>query len=73
MLDVILIIAAGILQLIVTLYAVDISVRDNRKKNAGVIGAVGLAAIALTAVAGYHSYQYQEHLIREVSSIKQQL
>ncbi len=73
MLDVVLISIAGVFQLIVTAYAVDISVRENRKRNAVVIGVIGLVAILLTAWAAYDTVTAQEKLNNEVAAIKKQL
>jgi hypothetical protein len=73
MFDVILIGAAAILQLVVTGYAVDISVREHRVRNGVVIGIVGFVAITLTVWAAYDAYVSQEKLNTEIASIKKQL
>jgi hypothetical protein len=73
MLDVMLISLSGIFQLIVTWYAVHISVRHHRKRNAEVIGTVGLLAVILTGVAAYNANQDQEHLKEQLRGIKQEL
>lgn len=73
MMDVVLISVAGVFQLIVTWYAVDISVHENRIKNGVVIGVIGLAAICLTAWAAYDSFVSQEKLAAEVTAIRAQL
>ncbi len=73
MFDVILLSVAGVLQLIVTGYTVDISVRVHRIRNAVIIGFVGLAAVGLTAWGAYDGYISQEKLNTEIASIKKQL
>jgi hypothetical protein len=46
--DVLIAIGIGVSQLVITWYAVDISVRENRLRNAIIIGLVGFAGIGLT-------------------------
>jgi hypothetical protein len=71
--DVILLSIAGVLQLVVLWYTMDIAVRRHRIRNAIVIGFVGLDAVGLTAWAAYDAYISQERLNIEIASIKKQL
>jgi hypothetical protein len=73
MFDVILLSVAGVLQLVVLWYGVDIAVREHRVRNAIVIGAVGLLAVGLTGWAAFDAYVSQEKLNAEIASIKKQL
>ena len=73
MFDVVLIGGAALFQLVVTWYAVDISVREHRVRNGVIIGIVGLAAIILTVWAAYDSTQSQEKLSKEISEMRKQL
>jgi hypothetical protein len=73
MFDVILISVAALFQLGATIYSVDIAVRENRRRNAVVIGGLGLVAIILTIWAGYDAYVSQENLTGEITQIRKQL
>jgi hypothetical protein len=73
MLDIILIAVAELFQLAITWYAVDIAVRENRVRNAAIIGVAGIVAILLSAWAAYDSYISQEKLSNEVAQIRKQL
>jgi len=73
MFDMILLSVAGVFQLFVIWYTVDIAVRENRVRNAIVIGLVGLAAVGLTGWAAYDAYVSQDRLNAEIASIKKQL
>lgn len=58
--DVLIAIGIGLTQLAVTAYAVDISVKENRIKNAVVIGTVGLIGIGLTVAGTIRNSKSQE-------------
>lgn len=73
MFDVILMAVAAVLQLGVTIYSVDIAVREHRGKNATIIGVVGGLAIISTIWAGYDAYIVQDQLASDVASMKKQL
>jgi hypothetical protein len=58
--DVLIAFGIGLMQLAVTAYAVDISVRDNRIKNAVIIGIAGFIGIGLTVAGTIRNAQTQE-------------
>jgi hypothetical protein len=73
MLDAMLVVGVAVTQVIVTWYAVDISVRENRKRNAAVIGVVGLLGIILTGWAAVRSGNAQEELRGQVTAMGKDL
>lgn len=58
-------------QLIITLYAVDISVKEHRQRNAVVIGLLGLAGIGLTVFATIRNGVTQRRLEAQIQVITQ--
>jgi hypothetical protein len=58
-------------QLIITLYAVDISVKEHRRRNAVIIGLLGLAGISLTVFATIRNGVAQKDLEAQIQVITQ--
>jgi hypothetical protein len=73
MFDVIMLSVAGVIQLAVTWYTVDISMRENRVRNAIIIAVLGLAAVGLTSRAGYDAYVSDKKRDADIAKIKEQL
>jgi hypothetical protein len=71
--DVLLAICIATLQLIVTWYAVDISVREHRVRNAFVIGLLGLVGIVLTEWMTVRANKTQEQLIQEIDKVQKKM
>jgi outer membrane murein-binding lipoprotein Lpp len=73
MFDVVLVVGVAMAQLVVTWYAVDISVRDNRARNAAIIGAVGLLGLVLTGWAAFRTSGTQDKLQGQVTGLTSQV
>ncbi|MHB8525873.1 MAG: hypothetical protein ACYDD2_06925 [Candidatus Acidiferrales bacterium] len=69
--DVLVGVGIGASQLIITLYAVDISVKEHRKRNAVVIGLLGLVGIGLTLFATIRNGVAQKRLEAQIRVITQ--
>lgn len=70
--DVAIAFGIGLCQLGITWYAVDISVKENRKKNAVVIGIVGLFGILLTVVGVIRNSAAQNAAKRDADAKQKQ-
>jgi hypothetical protein len=68
--DILIVIGAGLSQLVVTWYGVHVSVKENRVRNAVVIALIGIAGIALTVWATIRSMSAQEHLQTQLDQIQ---
>ena len=68
--DILIAIGTGVIQVIVTWYAVHISMKEHRKRNALVIGVLGFVGIGLTVFATIRSGLSQQQLKAEIDRIE---
>jgi hypothetical protein len=68
--EILIAVAAGICQLALTWYAVDISVKENRKRNAVIIGLVGALGIGLTVISTIRNASAQNALESNLKQIR---
>lgn len=70
--DVLIAIGIGVTQLVITIYAIIISIKDNRIKRAMIIGGIGFLGIVLMVVATIRNGETQGKLQNDLDSLKSQ-
>lgn len=61
--DLVLVAAIAVIQLVITLYAVIVSIRKRRLRIAFIVGGLGLLGIVLTVLAAYRASKSQEEML----------